>query len=105
MTRRPGLEEHVSRLCARGYASGVEARSARAESPTPGDLVETLHQREVELKVVTGQGAQVDTTTANGRLVLVAALWSEQTVAWADASRTRSGSGSGAAGRPAAQNG
>jgi DNA invertase Pin-like site-specific DNA recombinase len=32
-------------------------------------LVETLHQREVELKVVTGQGAQVDTTTANGRLV------------------------------------
>src|ERR1700730_322800 len=32
-------------------------------------LVKTLHQREVELKVVTGQGAQVDTTTANGRLV------------------------------------
>ena len=32
-------------------------------------LVETLHHREVELKVVTGQGAQVDTTTANGRLV------------------------------------
>ena len=32
-------------------------------------LVETLHQREVELKVMTGQGAQIDTTTANGRLV------------------------------------
>src|SRR5215471_17641202 len=32
-------------------------------------LVETLHQREVALKVVTGQGAQIDTTTANGRLV------------------------------------
>ena len=32
-------------------------------------LVETLHRREVELKVVTGQGAQVDTTTVNGRLV------------------------------------
>ena len=32
-------------------------------------LVETLHQRGVELKVVIGQGTQVDTTTANGRLV------------------------------------
>src|SRR2546426_4936479 len=32
-------------------------------------LVETLHRREVELRVVTGQGAQIDTTTANGRLV------------------------------------
>src|SRR4029434_8212817 len=32
-------------------------------------LVETLHQREVELKVVTSQGAQIDTTTVNGRLV------------------------------------
>src|SRR5215831_16573 len=32
-------------------------------------LVEILHQRGVELKVVTGQGTQVDTTTANGRLV------------------------------------
>ena len=32
-------------------------------------LVETLHQRGMELKVVTGQGTQVGTTTANGRLV------------------------------------
>jgi len=32
-------------------------------------LVETLRQRQVGLKVVTGQGAQIDTTTANGRLV------------------------------------
>src|SRR5207249_5376302 len=32
-------------------------------------LVETLHQREVGLKIVAGQGAQIDTTTANGRLV------------------------------------
>jgi DNA invertase Pin-like site-specific DNA recombinase len=32
-------------------------------------LVETLHQRNVGLKVMTGQGAQIDTTTANGRLV------------------------------------
>src|SRR5207249_6269833 len=30
-------------------------------------LVETLHQREVGLKIVAGQGAQIDTTTANGR--------------------------------------
>jgi DNA invertase Pin-like site-specific DNA recombinase len=32
-------------------------------------LVEELRQREVGLKVLTGQGAQIDTTTANGRLV------------------------------------
>jgi DNA invertase Pin-like site-specific DNA recombinase len=32
-------------------------------------LVETLQQRDIGLKVLTGQGAQIDTTTANGRLV------------------------------------
>jgi len=32
-------------------------------------LVEDLRQREVGLHVLTGQGAQIDTTTANGRLV------------------------------------
>src|SRR5881409_2226185 len=32
-------------------------------------LMEELHQREVEFKVLTGTGAQIDTTTANGRLV------------------------------------
>src|SRR5499433_3645489 len=32
-------------------------------------LVEELRQREVGFKVLTGQGAQIDTTTANGRLV------------------------------------
>jgi DNA invertase Pin-like site-specific DNA recombinase len=32
-------------------------------------LVEDLRHREVGLKVLTGQGAQIDTTTANGRLV------------------------------------
>jgi DNA invertase Pin-like site-specific DNA recombinase len=32
-------------------------------------LVEALRQREVGLHVLTGQGAQIDTTTANGRLV------------------------------------
>ena len=32
-------------------------------------LVEELRQRDVGFKVVTGQGAQIDTTTANGRLV------------------------------------
>ena len=33
------------------------------------DLVETLKQRQVGLKVLAGVGAQIDTTTANGRLV------------------------------------
>jgi DNA invertase Pin-like site-specific DNA recombinase len=39
-------------------------------------LVDELRQREVGFKVLTGQGAQIDTTTANGRLVfgLFAAL-------------------------------
>src|ERR1051326_7073409 len=32
-------------------------------------LVETIHQRGIGLKVIKGQGAQIDTTTANGRLV------------------------------------
>src|SRR5262249_42933909 len=32
-------------------------------------LVEALRHREVGLKVLPGQGAQIDTTTANGRLV------------------------------------
>jgi DNA invertase Pin-like site-specific DNA recombinase len=32
-------------------------------------LVDTLHQREVGLKVLAGAGAQIDTTTANGRFV------------------------------------
>src|SRR5438132_9640178 len=32
-------------------------------------LVEALHQRQVGLKIAAGQGAQIDTTTANGRLV------------------------------------
>ncbi len=32
-------------------------------------LVEELRQRDVGFKVLTGQGAQIDTTTANGRLV------------------------------------
>ncbi len=32
-------------------------------------LVEDLRHRQVGLKVLTGQGAQIDTTTANGRMV------------------------------------
>ena len=70
-------------------------------------LVETLHQREVGL-VVTGQGAQVDTTTANGRLVfgIFAALAEFETELIRE--RTRAGLAAarapGAAGRPAAQN-
>jgi DNA invertase Pin-like site-specific DNA recombinase len=33
------------------------------------NLVEELHQRQVGFKVLAGAGAQIDTTTANGRLV------------------------------------
>jgi DNA invertase Pin-like site-specific DNA recombinase len=32
-------------------------------------LVDTLNQRQVGLKVLAGAGAEIDTTTANGRLV------------------------------------
>jgi DNA invertase Pin-like site-specific DNA recombinase len=32
-------------------------------------LIDTLNQRQVGLKVLAGAGAQIDTTTANGRLV------------------------------------
>ena len=32
-------------------------------------IVDTLQKREVSFKVLTGQGANIDTTTANGRLV------------------------------------
>src|SRR5262249_52157207 len=40
------------------------------------NLVEELQQREVGIKVLTGQGAQIDTTTPHGKLVfgLFAAL-------------------------------
>ena len=71
-------------------------------------LVETLHQRDVGLKVVTGQGVQIDTTTANGRLVfgIFAAL--AEFEAELIRERTRAGLAAaripGAAGRPAAQN-
>src|SRR5690606_15530462 len=39
-------------------------------------LIEELRQRDIGFKVLTGHGAQIDTTTANGRLVfgLFAAL-------------------------------
>src|SRR3989454_3148263 len=61
-------------------------------------LMEELHQREVEFKVLTGAGAQIDTTTANGRLVFgifaalaefEAALIRERTTAGLRAARAR----------------
>lgn len=33
------------------------------------NLVDDLHQKQVGLKVITGQGAQIDTTSPNGRLI------------------------------------
>jgi DNA invertase Pin-like site-specific DNA recombinase len=62
------------------------------------DLVDTLNQRQVGLKVLAGAGAQIDTTTANGRLVFgifaalaefEAALIRERTKAGLTAARAR----------------
>jgi DNA invertase Pin-like site-specific DNA recombinase len=61
-------------------------------------LVDTLHQRQVGLKVLAGAGAQIDPTTANGRLVFgifaalaefEAALIRERTKAGLTAARAR----------------
>jgi DNA invertase Pin-like site-specific DNA recombinase len=61
-------------------------------------LVEELRQREIGFKVLTGTGAQIDTTTANGRLVFgifaalaefEAALIRERTCAGLIAARAR----------------
>ena len=72
------------------------------------DLVNTIHklqEREIGFKVLTGQGANIDTTTANGRLVfgIFAALAefereliSERTKAGLEAARARGRNG----GRP-----
>jgi DNA invertase Pin-like site-specific DNA recombinase len=71
-------------------------------------LVDTLHQREIGLKVLAGAGAQIDTTTANGRLVfgifaalaeIKAELIRERTKAWLMAARARGRLG----GRPRAR--
>jgi DNA invertase Pin-like site-specific DNA recombinase len=61
-------------------------------------LMAELHQREIRFKVLTGTGAQIDTTTANGRLVFgifaalaefEAALVRERTRAGLAAARAR----------------
>jgi DNA invertase Pin-like site-specific DNA recombinase len=61
-------------------------------------LMAELHQREIRFKVLTGAGAQIDTTTANGRLVFgifaalaefEAALVRERTRAGLAAARAR----------------
>lgn len=68
-------------------------------------LIDTLNQRQVGLKVLAGAGAQIDTTTANGRLVFgifaalaefEAALIRERTQAGLRAARARGRQG----GRP-----
>src|SRR5262245_31618794 len=66
---RPGLEACLKALCSQDTLVVWKLDRLGRNLRHLVTLVETLHQREVELKVVTGQGVQVDTTTANGRLV------------------------------------
>jgi hypothetical protein len=51
-------------LLDKAYANGVRVAKKAFQK------IEDLQQREVGFKVLTGQGAQIDTTTANGRLIL-----------------------------------
>ena len=56
---------------ARQHAGSLEARPARPRSQLKhlADLVDTLRQAGAGLRVLAGAGAEIDTTTANGRLV------------------------------------
>ena len=56
-------------LAATRYAGGVEARSVGTKSKHLVNTVHDLNQREIGFKVLTGQGAQIDTSTAQGKLV------------------------------------
>ena len=86
ISKRPDLAhvDHLMRpplsLTARSFASssprerGSSTASARSEHLVT--LVDDLTRRGVGLKILAGQGASLDTTTANGKLVfgLFAAL-------------------------------
>ena len=51
------------------YANRLEARSPWPELTHLVDLIDDLQKRGIGLKVLTGQGANIDTTTASGKLV------------------------------------
>ena len=95
---RPGLDSCLARPAAGRRARRLEARPPRPQPRPPGQHRAGLSARGVGLRVLAGQGAQVDTTTAAGRLVfgIFAALAEferelirERTVAGLKAARAR----------------
>ena len=65
---RPGLDSCCARS-GRATCSSSEARPPRPQSRPPGQHRAVPVDPRVGLRVLTGQGAQIDTTTAAGRLV------------------------------------
>ena len=83
---------------------GLETRSPRPRPAHLVSVVEELTEREFGLRVLTGQDAQIDTTTAAGRLAfgIIAALAEferelirERTLAGLEAARARGRRGDG----------
>jgi Resolvase, N terminal domain len=59
----------VSSHCGRRHARRLEARPPRSQSPASRQYHPRAHGAQFSFRVLTGQGANIDTTTANGRLV------------------------------------
>ena len=66
---RPGLEACMKAVRRGGRPRRMEARPAWAIVPPPGRDRKKPNERGIRLKVLSGQGAQVDQTTPAGKLV------------------------------------